>query len=161
MKSTGVVKHVLGMAKSHFDLKGAKGPKLELDFLRLVYTVKELRARGHGAIGYLLVMEKVIATRIDYWIKKYQAGDTVVIEVAELSSDEQEVLQAEKKSNVAGMIAGSLGRTVGKRSNAELGKQVGEGALRSLVMSREPGVKEIKDESTFPFGIRWDFYGQS
>jgi len=139
MKTTGVVKHVLGMAKSNLDLKGAKGSKLELDFLRLVYTVKELRARGDRAKGYLIVMEKGIATRVDSWIEKYQAGDTVVIEVAELSSDEREALKAEKKSNVAGMIAGSLGSTVGDQSNAELGKQVGEAALRSLVMSREPG----------------------
>jgi hypothetical protein len=29
------LKHVLGMAKRHLDLKGAKGPKLELDFLRV------------------------------------------------------------------------------------------------------------------------------
>jgi len=161
MKTTGVVKHVLGMAKSHLDLKGAKGPKLELDFLRLVYTVKELRARGDQAKGYLTVMEKGIATRVDSWIEKYQAGDTVVVEVAGLSADEREALKAEKKRNVAGMIAGSLGSTVGNQSNAELGKRAGEDALRRLVISREPGVQEIKDEGVFPLGIRWDFYGQS
>lgn len=63
------MKHVLGMAKSHLDLKGAKGPKLELDFLRLVYAVKELRARGDQANGYLLVMEEDIASRVKSWIK--------------------------------------------------------------------------------------------
>jgi len=161
MATTRAMKHVLGMAKSHLDLKGAKRPKLELDFLRLVYAVKELRARGDQAKGYLLVMEKEIATRAESWIEKYQAGDAVVIEVAGLSPDEREALEAEKKSNIAGMVAGSLGSTVGNQSNAVLGKHLGEDALRNLIMSKEPGVQEMKDESAFPLRIRWDFYGWS
>lgn len=160
MTTTKGVKHILGMSKSHLDLKGAKGPKLELDFLRLVYVVKELRARGDHAKGYLLVMEKDIATRAKSWIEKYQAGDTVAIGIAELSPDDREALETEKKSNITGMIAGSLGSIVGNQSNAVLGKQLGEDALKSLIMSKESEVQEIKDESVFPFDIRWDFYGR-
>ena len=37
------MKHILGMVKRNLDMKGAKGPKLELDFLRLVYAVKDNR----------------------------------------------------------------------------------------------------------------------
>jgi len=33
------MKHILGMAKSFEDLKGARSPILELDYLRLVYAV--------------------------------------------------------------------------------------------------------------------------
>ena len=161
MTATEVVKHVLGMSKSHLDLKGAKAPKLELDFLRLVYAVKHLRARGGCANGYLIVMTKDICKRANSWIKKYEVCDnTIVIDVAELSTDDRKALEAEKKSNIAGMVAGSLGGTVGNQSNAVLGKQFGEDALRKLIMRQEPGVQEKKDEGEFPLGIRWDFYGR-
>jgi hypothetical protein len=155
------MKHVLGMAKSNLDLKGAKGPKLELDLLRLVYAVKELRQRGDQAKGYLLVMTEDIAKRTESWIQKYQAGDTVVVAVAKLSPDSQEALEIEKKNNVTGMLAGSLGNTVGSRSDAALGKRLGERALRSRIMGDEPEIQEITDKSAFPLGIHWDFYGQS
>ncbi len=58
------------------------------------------------------------------------------------------------------MVAGSQGSSVGNRSNAVLGKRLGEDALRDLIMRHEPGVQEIKDEGEFPLGIRWDFYGK-
>ena len=160
MAATKVVKHVLGMAKSSLDLKGAKGPKLELDFLRLVYAVKQLRTEEVDAKGYLVVMTEDIRERANSWIGKYEAENTIVIDVAPLSLDEQKALEAEKKGNVAGMVAGSLGRTAGNQSNAVLGKQLGEDALRKLIMDQESRVQEIKDEKEFPFRIRWDFYGQ-
>lgn len=159
MAATRNVKHILGMAKSHLDLKGAKGPKLELDLLRLVYVVKELRAKGDQAQGYLLVMTKNIATTAKSWMEKYQAVDAVVIDVADLSPADREALETEKKSNRTGMLAGSIGSIVGNQSNAVLGRQLGEDALKRLIMSQEPGVQE-RSKNEFPFGISWDFYGQ-
>ncbi len=155
------MKHILGMAKSHLDLRGAKGPKLELDFLRLVYAVKELRSKQEKAVGYLLVMNQNIANRAESWKEKYEAGDTLIISIAKLTPDEKERLQAEKKSNVAGMIAGSLGKDVGSQSDAVTGMQLGERELIREIWTREGEVVKITDEGAFPFGIRWDFYGQS
>ena len=154
------MKHILGMAKSHLDLRGAKGPKLELDLLRLVYAVKELRSRGQEAQGYLLVMTPAIEERAKNWLgdKKYQAGDTVEILLAALSIDEFGSLQDEKKRNVAGMIAGSTGEPVGDKSSAKRGRCLGEKALRDQIMRLEPGVSGVMEESNFPFWIRWDFY---
>ena len=68
------MKHVLGMAKSALDLRGAKGPKLELDYLRLLYAVKELRKRGDNAQGYLIVLTEPIHERTRQWENKYLAG---------------------------------------------------------------------------------------
>jgi len=67
------VKHVFGMAKSHLDLKGAKGPKLELDFLRLVYVIKDFRSKGKQATGYMAVLTDQIAQRVNGWAHKYDA----------------------------------------------------------------------------------------
>lgn len=156
------MKHVLGMAKSHLDLRGAKGPKLELDLLRLVYAVKELRSREREeAQGYLLVMTRRIAERAKSWMKRYEAGDAVVVVAAGLSQGDLAALRAEKNRNVAGMVAGTLGEVVGDQSDAAFGKRLGEEELRNLIRSKESGANEITDESQFPFGVRWDFYGQS
>jgi len=150
-----IKKHVLGMAKSSLDLKGAKGPRLELDFLRLVYTVKHLRTEEVDAKGYLIVMTEKIRDRARSWIGKYEAENTIVIDIAPLSADERKALEAEKKGNADAINPGSPGDAV-----AVLGKQFGEDALRKLVTDQESRVQEIKDENKFPFGIRWDFYGQ-
>ena len=45
------MKHVLGMAKSHLNLNGAKREKLELDYLRLAYAVKDLESARKGCAG--------------------------------------------------------------------------------------------------------------
>jgi hypothetical protein len=156
------MKHILGMAKSNLDLRGAKGLKLELDLLRLVYAVKELRSRvREEAQGYLLVMTQGIAERAMSWMQKYEAGDAVVVVEAGLSHGDLAALRAEKNRNVAGMVAGTLGEVVGDQSDAALGKRLGEKELRNLIISKEPGANEITDERKFPFGVRWDFYGQS
>ena len=47
---------ILGMAKSHLDLEGAKGPKLELDFLKIAYALAWLNVIGESGKGYLLVL---------------------------------------------------------------------------------------------------------
>ena len=155
------MKHILGMAKSNLDMKGAKGPKLELDFLRLAYAVKELSSKGDSATGYLLVMTEEIAQRARSWTEKYQSGDAVVIAVANLSPTELVALRTEKENNVAGMVAGSLGNDVGSQSVAEMGRQLGERKLRKTIMDTEHKVQEIEDVNEFPLGIRWDYYGRS
>jgi hypothetical protein len=156
------MKHVLGMAKRHLNLKGAKGPKLELDFLRLVYAVKELRRRGDDAQGYLLVADEKIERRVDKtWRDKYEAGDTVQVETAPLTDTERAVLEQEVEENVAGMVAGTLGEDVGDRSSAVLGASLIEDELKRMIEGHEPGVQQCNDPAEFPFGIQWDYYGRS
>jgi hypothetical protein len=65
------MKHVLGMAKSFLNLEGARSQKLELDYLRLIYAVKEIRKRGDSALGYLVVLTPQIGIRLKQWENKY------------------------------------------------------------------------------------------
>lgn len=154
-------KYVLGMVKRNLDLKGAKGPKLELDFLRLVYAIKELQKSGHEAKGYLLVMTPRISRRIDAWRKKYEAGNTVVVETAQLSPEQRQTIEDEIRENKNGMVAGTVGEDVAGRSDATVGAKIGEELLRKLIETHESGIYRSCNEQDFPLLIRWDYYGTS
>jgi hypothetical protein len=155
------MRHILGMAKRNIDLKGAKGPKLELDYLRLVYCVKELRRANSDAQGYLLVMTDPIARRVDVWQDKYSADQTVSVHVAQLSEQNMTDIRAEIQANIDGMVAGTIGEEVAGRSDASVGGQLGERQLQSVIESHEPNVVRCNDEAEFPFRIRWDYYGRA
>jgi hypothetical protein len=155
------MKHVLGMAKRNLDLKGAKGPRLELDFLRLVYAVKELRRGDDDAQGYLLVVGEKIKQRVDKrWREKYRAGDTVRVCVAQLTDTERAALEQEVKKNIAGMVAGTLGEDVGDRSNAMQGARLIERELKRTIESHERGVQQCDDPPESIIDIQWDYYGR-
>jgi hypothetical protein len=153
------MKHILGMAKSNLDLKGAKSSKLEFDYLRLVYAVKELRKKGDEAYGYLIVMTPAIEQRVKHWETKYQAEGCVRVCSVTIQSDVENALMEEKARNVNGMIAGALGKDVGGRSSANVGQTIGESALKEMIGKSEPNVQQVTDKGNFPLGIHWDFYG--
>ena len=153
------MKHILGMTKSHLDLRGAKGSKLELDYLRLVYAVKEIRKQADNAQGYLVVMHDTILKRVMQWEYKYQGNKSVPLEIASLSEKMKRTLENEKAHNTEGMVAGASGGDADGRSNADKGQDIGEAALLHIITQREPNVQRINDESKFPLSIRWDFYG--
>jgi len=153
------MKHIFGMAKSNLDLKGAKGPKLELDYLRLVYAAKEHKRKGLDSGAFLLVMTPEIANRVETWNKKYDAEGVVNVVTAIMSVSQKEAMSEEKKNNIQGMVAGTTGGTVSGRSDAKVGKEIGESQLRRAIMEEYPEVKEIREESKFPYAVRWDFYG--
>ena len=153
------MRHIFGMAKSFLDLKGARSPKLELDHLRLVYAVKELRKHNDSAQGYLVVLTRQILDRVKRWEDKYQSGKCVEVVDISLPSPVKNKLKQEKASNLAGMIAGITGGKAGGRSSANFGGETGEEALKRTILMLEPNVEQVKDESKFPCGIRWDFYG--
>lgn len=153
------MKHVLGMAKSHLDLRGAKSAKLELDYLRLVYAVKEIRKRGDSAQGYLAVLTPQISYRVKQWEHKYQGNKYVAVMDISLPSRVKNNLKQEKASNLAGMIAGVTGGKAGRRSSANFSRETAENTLRRTILESEPNVQEVRDKNEFPFGIQWDFYG--
>lgn len=153
------MRHILGMAKRFLDLNGAKGPKLELDYLRLTYVVKELRTPGVEAQGYLLVMTPEICRVTSLWKNKYRAAGTVHVLVASPSDSERLLIEREVASNTAGMLAGSSGSESGVRSSAMVGAAIAERYLAEMIGIREPTVSRITRQREFPFGIRWDYYG--
>ncbi len=138
------MRHVLGMAKRHLDLNGAKAPKLELDYLRLLVAVRQLRQQGQDAAGYLLVMTSAIKRRAHAWASKYGANDEVQVVVATLTARRQRQ---------------SRGRPVRGRSDARKGGRLAERQLSAFIEKREPRVRRITDSKNLPLGIRWDYYG--
>ena len=152
--------HILGMAKSSLTLKGAKGPKLELDFFKLAFAVAALRASGEPAIGYLQVLAAPVRDRAIGWTTKYAVGAAVVVLYAAPTEDEFISLAAEKAGNALGLLstpdADNADETL---SLATLGEMLGESALAREITTRHPGVIRINDSNFFPQRIRWDFYG--
>jgi hypothetical protein len=153
------MKHVLGMAKSFLDFNGSKSQKLELDYLRLVYAVKDLKSGGDDAQGYLVVLDPRISERVKRWENKYRGKGLVKIIDIPLPDLVKNHLKQEKINNLAGMVAGVTGGVAGKRSSASFGQDAGETNLKKMIFRLEPGVKEVKDENKFPCYVRWDFYG--
>jgi hypothetical protein len=153
------MKHILGMAKSFMDLKGAKSQKLELDYLRLVYAVKDLAENGEKAKGYFVVLTPQIEASAKNWEYKYRGQNSVDIISVSLPNSVNKRLKQEKRNNISGMLAGSIGQNVAGRSIANFGKQTGENTLKEKILGLEPRVKQIKDENKFPCCVRWDFYG--
>lgn len=154
------MRHVLGMAKSSTDLKGAKAPKLELDYLRLAYVVKDLREKGQDAVGYLLVMNARIARRANGWAEKYESFDYVqVLVAADLSEDDLASKTAESVANARSQAAVALGADYAGGSTAEIGMRLGEDSLGRMIEHREAGVRRCSDSSRFPMEIAWDYYG--
>jgi hypothetical protein len=149
--------HVLGMAKSSLDLRGAKAPKLELDFLRLAYAVRDLREAGEEAVGYLMVLVPKVAKAVERWQDKYSSGEGVVVLCKELEGENLESLIKEKADNAIGFIIDrQFDEAERELSLADLGKKLGETALHQEISARHPGL--ISSQS-FPLGIQWDYYG--
>ena len=153
------MRHVLGMARSHLNLNGAKREKLELDYLRLTYAVKDLRAQGKDAQGYLVVLDGDSASRIHLWESNYKAQGCVTVVLAHLEDQVMDKVKDEKRKNKAGMGAGPTGAKIGGRSSATFSKATVEDVLRMKICELEPNVEAVDDKKKFPCGVRWDFYG--
>lgn len=155
------LRQVLGMTKCHLDLKGAKHPKIELDFLRLLFAVREIRRNGGNAVGYLLVTTSEISDRVSQWRSKYGADDTdeVFIEPAKLSDSERVRLNRQAQAARKGMLVGSQGGKAGSLADASPGADLMESKLTRMIEKREPDICRITDPPRFPLSIRWDYYG--
>ncbi len=147
------------MSKRHLDLRGSKAPKLELDFLRLLFVVRELRRSGDQAVGYLAVATSEIKQRSAAWAATYGVTDEVHVVVVELSARERKDLEREARANRDGMIDGAQGKPVRGRSNARTGGGLLETKLAAFIRKRERAGHQVRDQSKFPYGIQWDYYG--
>lgn len=150
--------HILGMAKSSLDLRGAKAPKLELDFLRLAFAVRHLRESGETASGYLMVLVPEIVKTAERWSTKYNTGNDVVILCEKIEGKNLEALVKEKADNAIGFIQKRRFEEAERElSLADLGRTLGESALKRAIEFRHRGVTSGND---FPLGIQWDYYGR-
>lgn len=155
--------HVLGMAKSSLNLKGAKEQKLELDFLRLAYAVRELREAGEEAIGYLLVLVPDIARTATGWCEKYTTGEGVVILCEPIEGETLEALLKEKADNALGLLQPlDFDQANRALSLANIGKELGERALQKVIESRHNGISSLHEKTSreqLPLQVNWDYYG--
>ena len=155
--------HVLGMAKSSLNLQGAREQKLELDFLRLAYAVRELREAGEEAIGYLLVLVPDIAKTAAGWCEKYTTGEGVVILCEPIEGETLEALLKEKANNALGLLQPlDFDQANRALSLANIGKELGERALQKVIESRHSGISPLHEntpQKQLPLQVNWDYYG--
>ncbi|KAB1064768.1 hypothetical protein [Salibacter halophilus] len=148
--------HILGMAKSCIDLKGAKAQKVELDLLRILYAIEKLDEKTYGC---LIVYDDKIKERVHTWIKKYQFDKNNHFEVITLSkkSDKDKLaLQDEKKLNSSANLRHAIEAIPKENASGKIGEKLFEEALEKYI-KEEFKIGEI-NKSNPPFGIKWDFY---
>ncbi len=153
-------RYVVGMANSYLDLVGSRARNLELDFLRLAYSVEKLRACGDEGKGYLLVLAPAVARRVSTWERKYDTVGKVEVLASDPTEEELATLRREKKQNRAGVADALTGHSAGSRSQATYGERLAEEKLRDQMPIKEPGVLEVTEKSRFPLGIQWDYFGE-
>ena len=153
------MKHILGMAKSNLDLRGAKAPKLELDVLRLIVAVRTLRETKQEADGYVLVLHANVGRRVAVWLEKYQANDCVQCYHGELSQFERIELRDEKRRNAGAIRMVERTRARQDGADASRGRDLGERELLNLILAKEPSVIEAARTKKRPLSVNWDFYG--
>ncbi len=155
--------HILGMAKSNLDLKGAKNQKTELDLLRLIYAVERMMKRGESAKGYLLVANELVCKRAGLWLEKYETDVIDQIEILNfeemfpaLYDKSKQGLIEEKNRNAIANTLHVDKKVNGDGAIAKKGKKLFEAALREYLVDHYQ-IENVKSEN-MPLGINWDFY---
>jgi hypothetical protein len=153
--------YVFGMAKSSLDLVGAKRQKLELDYLRLVYTSQHYRAHGCQAFAYLAVTSAAIEQQVAKWAKKYRVPAGVVqVVVPVLSEVEHLSLRAEKDRNRLGNLAKAEASVLLKDADGSVGRDLLEAALEAYILAQHAALRGSAAGGAYPMGVRWDYFGQ-
>ena len=80
------------------------------------------------------MLSDALRLRVYGWLEKYEASGYVTCLCHESSDAEAVELEREKAANVAGMIAGMRKEAGAGQSSAGIGKQLGERALRRLII---------------------------
>lgn len=154
---------VFGMAKSSLDLNGAKRQKLELDLLRLVYTVKYYQDKNIEAYGYVFVATPKIELTVLNWLEKYDfESQYIVIKSVVLTENQSSLIIEEKRRNAAGVLMNNSR----VNSTATLSKNLIEEALKDQITRDFSNIREVAEslfyspKNHFPANIKWDFYGE-
>jgi hypothetical protein len=165
--------YILGMAKSPLQLtkgtfnsiegdafsrtiKPGSSRSLELDFLRLVYAAKELGAKGHKVITYLMVATPEVVEKVQKWKEKYEVGEGIVHVVnASLNQAEIRQLIEEKAKNKNANTSNARNKEVNAR--ADVGKGILEDKLRDCIELKHGKREVIQERKEMPFQINWDY----
>jgi hypothetical protein len=168
MKKTyilGMVKSPLKVTKGDFNgvadaftrsINPGPSRSLELDFLRLVYSSKQLRSEGYSVNTYFMVTTELVKKSVKTWMDKYGVDETMVnIVIAPLNNEEVRQLVEEKKRNQKGINTGSKDKK--ENAKADNGKNILESKLKEYIEKKFCEAQLIQNEKEMPFQINWDY----
>lgn len=164
--------YILGMAKSPLQVsKGSyegladdfarkinpgSSRSLELDFLRLVYSAKELIKKGHEVEAFLMVTTPEIVETVIQWRVKYEVEDSIVnIMHAELNQKEIQILVNEKTRNKSSNTPTAKNKKTNSR--ADSGRKILEQKLAYQIEKKHGKGELIKTRKKMPYQINWDY----
>ena len=153
------MKHVLVVVKPYPDVNGRRAARVELDYLRLVYTIGEMRKQGQNAHGYFIVIGDQIPRQMNKWEEDYKGKQCVELISTLPTSHISTSLRRERIHDLSGMVtAAILGKTAAT-SSPKIIRDMADFITTETILDLEPGVRRIKDKNKFPFGIPLDYYG--
>jgi hypothetical protein len=147
------------MLKPYADLQNANGPKIELDYLRLVYAVSEIRKWGDNAQGYFVLTDAGMLNRLSQLEHDYRGETYAKVLRVSLDSYLRHAEQTEKTELLSGIVRTAILDTGDRSSAITIRRRMREFVLTETILGLEPDVRPVTDEGRFPFRIRWDYYG--
>lgn len=145
--------------KPHLDFQGARRPKFELDYLRLIYAVSEIRKQGEDAQGYFVVTAPSMLRRMSQIEHEYRGKNYAEVLSVSLGGYLMRIAPTEKAEILSGIVrAAALDTSAGSLATS-IHSSMREFILAETILGLESNVQQVKDESRFPFCIRWDYYG--
>ncbi len=153
------MKHILAMVKPYPDVKGHQASKVELDYLRLVHVVGEMRKQGENAQGYFIVIGDGIPKQMTRWEYYYRGKQCVELMSTLPTSPIGHSVGNEKSADLPGMVTAAILDRTSRLSNSSVRRKIEDLIMDATILALEPGIQRIRDESRFPFGLRWDYYG--
>jgi len=148
--------NIYGMAKCFLDLSGSRTRSFELDFVRLMLVAE--RDRDCAEV-FLAAPLRKHAARVEEWNQKYAGIKPVVFVPLELSEEDLEKLEAEKKRQNQSNRCEQDKKTRSGAS-ADFGGLLCEELLASFIAEKYPNVTRLPDSSAPVLPeIKWDYFG--
>ena len=148
------------MVQPELDSPGARVRKAELDYLRLIYAVSQIRKQGGNAQGYFVVTDSGMLRRLNQMERAYRGREYATILEVSLNGYLKRAGQAGKTEILSGMVKDAVTE---KEDGGAPGirRRMREFILAETMLDLEPSVQQVKEEDKFPFGIRWHYYGMA
>lgn len=157
------MRHLFGWTIPYFHWSNKIPEELELDFLVIVNTAKELAYSGDVVNFYFVVMNNSIPNDFRMLIEKYQ--HKVSFDYRFVSPDYSDF---KAKMDILGNLASeSAGRFVisdklakeNRTLMTKYAKAVGRRTLYRTIKRNEDTIHQIKKKHLHPSGLEWDYYG--
>ena len=144
------MRHVLGVAYPYLDCVGGHLLELELDLLRLAFTVRSLQAADEPACGYIVVLRQEIRDVVRRMKLRYSIGEEVRVVFASLLIADMTRLDEATEKSASGVDDSDV---------VLVAREIAQAALEREVAASEPGLASVTEQHLLPFGIAWDYYG--